>query len=463
MRVEELRRVFGSRVFERGERYYREGRVIGVVKIGDKLYAKVKGSKTYAVEFDLKKNVSYCTCPYGMNCKHGVSAFFAYSNGEFFDGDAFLRSLEDRSKSEILETLREILEDNPDILLGITEDVSSYFKGHISYESALRINRILKRKKIPKEKAWELVKYICKHYYDFEGFYDDYRDLYYGDLVLEPLFELIERGLSKEDFDHFVEILELSEIPEDVYKYAYGVLLRNAWRFREEILNASDVSVKLKAPLLAKIGEKKKAEEMILNSDLSLKEKVALLLEVNPELARELGLKLSDYSLLIEYFGKKRNYEEVLEIYAESDGLGYLVSYVCDAIKATGKLDMFEEILKKESKSIAFLCALELNLGDRLAELFPSALEEYMKGMLSRSAVLDSLSIIQDLRPLIPSVERIIEFEVAKKNRGAYEFAAKLLNLVKKVDREEYERLVKKLKEKYPKVRVLWEVLEHPS
>lgn len=460
--MREVRRIFGSRVFERGERYYMEGRVLSAVKIGDVLYAQVRGSKTYSVEFDLRNMNSFCTCPYGRNCKHGVAAFLAYSNGEFFDGDAFLESLKEKSKEEILEILREILKSNPEILPEIKREVDlfSYFEGYLSYEDAVEVGRIIKSG-ISKDDAWELLEYICRHYYDFGGFYDDYRDFYYGDIVLKPLFEVIEKNISKEDFKRFLELLKLLDVPDDVYRYAYEVLLRNAELFKEDILNAENMSVELRAPLLAKIGEKEKAEALILNSSLSPREKVMLLLEVNPELAEELGLKFSEYHLLIEYFGKRSEYEKVIDLYTASDGVGYLTSYVCEAIEATGRFDVFEEILKKENANIAFLCALELGLKDRIIELFPDAVEKYIAGTLSRQAILDALSLIgDDLKSIIPDIEKIVEFEVAKKNRNAYKFAAELLKLIKKVDAKEYERLVEKLKKRHPRIRALWEILE---
>ncbi|MCD6559662.1 MAG: SWIM zinc finger family protein [Palaeococcus sp.] len=463
MNMQEVRRIFGSKIFARGEKYYREGRVLGAVKIGDMIYAQVRGNKTYRVEFDLKKKRSLCTCPYRVNCKHGVAAFLAYSNGEFFDGDAFLASLKEKSKEEILKILRELLENNPEILLEMEKggNIFSYFEGYLSYEDAVEVGRITKKGRISKDEAWDLLEYICEHYYDFGGFYDDYRDFYYGDIVLEPLFELIEKDISRKDFDRFFELLELSDVPDDIHEYAYEVLLRNAKLFREDILNAEDMSVELRAPLLAKIGEKEKAEEIILNSNLSPQEKVGLLLEVNPELAEDLGVKFSEYHLLIEHFSKKKEYEKVITLYMASEGVGYLTEYVCDAINATGRFEVFEEILKKESTNIAFLCAIELGLRDKLIELFPKAAEEYMKRNLSRQAILDALSLIGNyLEPLIPSIEKIVEFEVAKKNRKAYEFAAELMKLIKRVDTKEYERLVENLKKKHPGIRVLWELLE---
>ena len=360
MSMREVRRIFGSKIFARGEKYYKEGRVLSVVKIGDMLYARVKGNETYRVEFDLKKKSSLCTCPYRVNCKHGVAAFLAYSNGKFFDGDAFLVSLKEKSREEILKILREILENNPEILLEMEngENIFSYFEDYLSYEDAVEVGRIIKKGRISKDEAWDLLEYICEHYYDFGGFYDDYGDFYYGDTVLEPLFSIIESDISRKDFDRFFELLELSDVPDDIYEYAYEVLLRNAKLFKEDILNAEDMSVELRAPLLAKIGEKEKAEEIILNSNLSSREKVGLLLEVNPELAKDLGVKFSEYHLLIEHFGKKKEYEKVISFYMASGGAGYLTGYVCDAIKATGKFEVFEEILKKEEEEVMKLIGI---------------------------------------------------------------------------------------------------------
>lgn len=74
---------------------------------------------------------------------------------------------------------------------------------------------------------------------------------------------------------------------------------------------------------------------------------------------------------------------------------------------------------------------------------------------------MDALSLIgDDLKSIVLDIEKIVEFEVAKKNRNAYEFAAELLKLIKKVDAKEYERLVEKLKKRHPRIRALWEILE---
>ncbi len=128
-----------------------------------------------------------------------MAAFLAYSNGEFLDGDAFLESLKEKSKEKILEILKELLKSNPELLSEIKRevDIFSYFKGYLSYEDAVEVGRIIRRGGLSKDEAWNLVEYIREHYYDFGGFYDDYRDFYYGDVVLRPLFEIIEKDISR--------------------------------------------------------------------------------------------------------------------------------------------------------------------------------------------------------------------------------------------------------------------------
>jgi len=54
------------------------------------------------------------------------------------------------------------------------------------------------------------------------------------------LFELIEKDISRKDFDRLFELLELPYVPEDIHEYAYGVLLRNAKISKEDILNGRD-------------------------------------------------------------------------------------------------------------------------------------------------------------------------------------------------------------------------------
>ncbi|WP_297501635.1 SWIM zinc finger family protein [Thermococcus sp.] len=72
---------------KKGERYYRSGKVLWVVKTGDRLYGKVLGTYPYYPAVNLKTGESSCTCPLGGDCKHVASILVAYERGTYFEGD----------------------------------------------------------------------------------------------------------------------------------------------------------------------------------------------------------------------------------------------------------------------------------------------------------------------------------------------------------------------------------------
>ena len=54
MILEKIKNVYDVKIYYRGEEYYKNGRVYEVLKIGDKLYGKVKGrGNIYDVKVDL--------------------------------------------------------------------------------------------------------------------------------------------------------------------------------------------------------------------------------------------------------------------------------------------------------------------------------------------------------------------------------------------------------------------------
>jgi uncharacterized Zn finger protein len=77
-----LRRLAGSRSYERGEEYFRGGCVEGLVIEGDALTASVLGTRRYRVELRLERDLEHaCTCPIGGDgafCKHCVAVGLAF-------------------------------------------------------------------------------------------------------------------------------------------------------------------------------------------------------------------------------------------------------------------------------------------------------------------------------------------------------------------------------------------------
>jgi uncharacterized Zn finger protein len=80
---EAVRRLAGSRSFERGEDYFLDGQITSLVEHAGKLTAAVKGTKDYEVRISIRaKALDYhCTCPMGVDgafCKHCVAVGLAW-------------------------------------------------------------------------------------------------------------------------------------------------------------------------------------------------------------------------------------------------------------------------------------------------------------------------------------------------------------------------------------------------
>lgn len=101
----DLNRYFGSKIIQRGHRYYGEDRVMYMVKHGSWLYGVVTGSYDYYTKVDLERKEMSCNCPYEGNCKHAVALILTYNNGEYIDGGEIKSALEERTKEELADLL----------------------------------------------------------------------------------------------------------------------------------------------------------------------------------------------------------------------------------------------------------------------------------------------------------------------------------------------------------------------
>ncbi len=152
---DDLEQWAGHQIVSRGERYQRQGRVSKLAVTGDGgLIAWVSGTEQYATKVVLDEEGlpdSVCTCPYGVNCKHGVAVVLEYleqigedrriphaSDGDerlalleeqggdeaFDEGEPGLPEpvrteiepfLQEKSKTQLIELLLELAEEHPDI------------------------------------------------------------------------------------------------------------------------------------------------------------------------------------------------------------------------------------------------------------------------------------------------------------------------------------------------------------
>ncbi|WP_300464940.1 SWIM zinc finger family protein [Desulfobacula sp.] len=82
LRWDDLEDWFEDAIIDRGHKYQMKGRVsdLSLTDNGD-LIAWVSGTKRYATTIEMTDGEyldSYCTCPYAINCKHGVAVVLEY-------------------------------------------------------------------------------------------------------------------------------------------------------------------------------------------------------------------------------------------------------------------------------------------------------------------------------------------------------------------------------------------------
>ncbi|AFL94582.1 hypothetical protein CL1_0371 [Thermococcus cleftensis] len=103
-----------EKTLRKGERYYKAGKVLWVVKHGGKLFSKVLGTYPYYVELDLSTGENRCTCPLGGDCKHVAAVLKAHESGFYFE--SFDKHAELFPEAVAMEFLAEV----PELALDVT-------------------------------------------------------------------------------------------------------------------------------------------------------------------------------------------------------------------------------------------------------------------------------------------------------------------------------------------------------
>ncbi len=217
-------------IVSRGERYQRQGRVSRLaVTSGGGLIAWVSGTEEYATKVVMDEEGmpnSVCTCPYGVNCKHGVAVVLEYLEqvGEdrripkasedderlmllegrgkeeaFGEGEVGLPEpvrteiepfLQDKSKAQLVELLLEIAEQHPDIAQDLVDRQQI-----LSGSTKKLVTRLRKEiREVGAEPGWQ-------HHWSDEGYTPDYSKIH------QKLSALLEAGHPDEVLDLGRELL----------------------------------------------------------------------------------------------------------------------------------------------------------------------------------------------------------------------------------------------------------------
>ncbi|MGC9515869.1 SWIM zinc finger family protein [Methanocrinis sp.] len=127
LKREEFEGRFEDKILERGRRCFEEDRVDDPIIVDGVVLAKVHGTATYSVEVDPERMIFRCSCPYFDtygNCKHLAALLYRLAEDPEVESlDETIRTLERRSKKELIALLKSIMRAEPKFRHLLTGDV----------------------------------------------------------------------------------------------------------------------------------------------------------------------------------------------------------------------------------------------------------------------------------------------------------------------------------------------------
>ena len=121
---DDIAKQFDNEIAKRGEKYYEEGRVLFLEKVGDRYFSVVGGQALYVViiKYDEEKKTTqvYCSCPCEFKCKHIYSVIMAIRNNKFH------KFYKISHKNDDMELLDRIMNFNFLLTIGIDDQDNNY-------------------------------------------------------------------------------------------------------------------------------------------------------------------------------------------------------------------------------------------------------------------------------------------------------------------------------------------------
>ncbi len=343
LKESDIKHVYGETIFYRGQDYFDDDRVTSVIKFKNKLTGEVEGSTTYKTDVDLNDLRSECSCPYGINCKHGVAVLLQYMGGEYSDSDEITKSLDRMSRDELRSVIDSLISANPANLmyLGIQADVVEKPDGNlmeVDKQIESRLHRIMKsngddgsadelagfikvnESVLPKEQIFHILEFLVDNCEDFGCFYDDYSDSNYGEEIFENLCDaFVKKQIEEKDF---VRLKEISE--RDNYDMLGAFINRlpeienieNLRDFEENVRDLLDESSYV--DFLINCGLHEKARTLIESSEsLSEESRFKLYLRIDDGSALEFAHRIGAFSSLLKYYHETGAHDEVVRLLLE--------------------------------------------------------------------------------------------------------------------------------------------------
>ena len=489
--------IFGETTFRRGKDYFEEGRVLYAIKLEDIIIGEVMGTERYRTRVTVSSLSSRCSCPVRVNCKHGVALILRYLSGAYIDGDRAMTELERAEKPVLLETLKNIIRDDPTLVLRIHDSeeepsdrlVDSVEKqidgmlntmiinGYADEDFAESLAKLVKTNcsLMSKELILHILEFLVFNSDQYGYFYEDYGDYFYGDEVFENLADAYaQKPIETDDFPRLHRILE-----EDNYDLFYIFLTRmvtaeNAPKlrgFKDEIRSLLD-DESLYVEFLINAGDLEKAKNFLKGSEgLGESTMFNLCLRVDRDDALRLAEERKYYSSLIRYRLQTDDKEAALEIFRKSlkeevrlESIDSLYARIFLAIKnvkpndATGLLSRLFDICNRDGYfDLCIEIGIELNNVEMLQELMEI---EYLLTPGSK------LKLISYLSPYDPGgasekLESYAEALINGKKDYTYDNAVRcIIKLKDLISVDEWTRYLEELYTRHSRKSSLWNKLK---
>lgn len=344
LKESDIRRVYGETIFYRGQDYFDDDRVTSVIKFKNKLTGEVEGSTTYKTDVDLNDLRSECSCPYGLNCKHGVAVLLQYMGGKYSDSDEITKNLDRMSREELRTVIDSLISVNSSNLmfLGIQAKVGEKPDGNLmevlDKQIESRLHRIMKSNGddgsadelagfikanegvLSKEQIFHILEFLVDNCEDFGYFYDDYSDSNFGEEIFKNLCDaFVKKQIEEKDFVRLKEISEsdnydmfgpfIHRLPE----IEHTENLRAFDEYMRDLLDDSSY-----VEFLINCGLTEKARTLIESSEsLGDESRFRLYLRIDEGSALEFAYRNGGFSSLLRHYHEKGAHDEVVRLFSE--------------------------------------------------------------------------------------------------------------------------------------------------
>ncbi len=361
---------FEPSILSRGERYYRENRIMDIWCQGDTVTAYIDGSEIYKVELTMEDNeilYGYCTCPYSADgefmCKHMAATLYYLNENEVPELETMKPKIKESFKTEA--ELSKIY----DMMKHELRQISDGY-GFVNYYNGRKFVRLIDRvanyidnfiDTKNYDDAFELIKYsyffISKVFMD--GSNGEYQETLY------TISDVASKLLYNEDFFEIFskwacEIYNAKSLEDFSDAPLYSLILFASDKITAtKVINILDklefdygifVSVLVdKIELTYNFIDKKTAIKMCYDNidNYHIKELLLKYLKKEKNIPEVIKILKDNIENNI---GKYNAYNELLKVYEENNMLNERKELLIEVIIETSDLNRFKELKKMCSK-----------------------------------------------------------------------------------------------------------------